>query len=173
MARNEAKRIFDLVDCIQGTYVDTITDGVTADNPDCENPCKVEYHPDQPAFKGIRTMASFFLGRGSSVVTNRVYPKEAISHYTLENHSEEGVPERVVVIEEDQHGNQTWLDQVHESFDKSIARMSEQLSRARKGQMETEIDKMENEEQSRQQNEPSGGSRRSRNDNAQSLEDLF
>jgi len=174
MARKEAKRIFDLVDCIQGTYVDTITDGVTADNPDIANPCRIEYIPDKPAFKGMREMFSFFFGRGSTVVTNRVYPKEAISHYTLENTSEEGVPSRVVVIEEDQHRNQTWLDQVHEAFQQSITEAQEKLNQAQKGRMETEIDKMESEEQSRQQSEPSGGGRRrSSSDSPNSIEDLF
>lgn len=171
MANREAKRIKDFVDGIEGTWVDTIMEGVEADDPNLENPCRIKYHPDIDIFKTPIKALMAMVGRKPTQVSNRVYPKDAIKHRVLES-EEKGVPERVVVIFEDERGNQPFLEKMGEEFEGSIAKVNKKLSDTEKESLHKDIQRMEEEdEDKRDDKEPSsrgrGGGRRDR------MEDFF
>jgi hypothetical protein len=175
MASKEAKRLYDFVDGIQGTYVNTVKDGVQADDPNLDNPCKIEYIPDQPVFKAMRRAVKMLFGVNTTVMTNRVYPEEAIKHKTLSS-DEEGVPNRAVFILEDEHENQPLLEAVKMDFSESVAKMSKKKSESEKKQMHSDIQGLEEEDKdkrdSSEPNKPRGGRRRGGGDD-KGIRDMF
>lgn len=169
----DAKRLMDFVDGIQGTYVDTVKEGVQADDPNLDNACKIEYIPDTHVFKAFRRSMAMLFGRKPTVLTNRVYPESAIKHKTFQS-DEEGVPEKVVYILEDQHGNAPVLEAVGREHEQSIAKAEKEKSSSEKQKTHQEIQQMEqNDEDKRSEREPSAprGSRR-RNDE-RGIGDMF
>lgn len=173
MANRESKRLIDLVDGIQGTWVDTITEGVQSQDPNLENPCRIKYIPDVDVFKHPVKALKMMFGAKPTEVSNSVYPKEAVKHKVLD-HTEEGVPERVVVILEDEMGNQPLLEKLGMEFEGSISKISKKLSETEKESLHKDIEKMESQdEEKRESSEPSSRSRRRGGMDRDRMEDFF
>lgn len=171
MASREAKRIDDLVGNIEGTFVETVEEGVQADDPNLENPCKVKYIPDIDVFKHPIKSILMMFGKKPTVTSKRIYPKSAVQEKIWEG-DEEGAPKHIVVIYEDQYGNQPYLRKLKEGFDGSIADIEKEKSETEKESLHKDIQRMEEEDENKRDNsEPrSRGGSRSRRDR---MEEFF
>lgn len=162
MANKKAKLIYDFVDGIQGTFVDKVRKGVTADDPNLDNAVKIEYVPLNPVKSAIGKITKMFFGATPTEISESIYPDSAIDEITQQS-TEPGVPERAVIIRENQHERQPWLEKQGEEFESSIAKLEKEKSEAEKEGMMKDIDKMESEDKNkRDKSEPRGGRRRNR-----------
>lgn len=128
--------IHDEVSAISGSFVEKVTDGVEADDPNLDA-CRVKYIPPTDPFRSIFRMVKMFaLGVDSAaVVSETVYPNDAVRVVSTGS-SERFAPEKKCVIRENQHGNSPFFEKHvgDESleFEELIANLKSKKDRAEK-----------------------------------------
>lgn len=172
MGDTETKKIYDFVGGIQGNYVDTITEGVSADHPDLENPCRIEYIPDRDFWSALKIAFKQLFGFKGTVISQRVYPEKAIKHDVQES-TEPGVPDKYIVIQEDEYENQPWLEKEEQDFEGSLAKLEKDLNAAKKDGMMKEVERMEAEDEGKREKEPSSRGRRRNRKSGSSMDEMF
>lgn len=147
MSEKVSIAIWDFHQGKQGVLVDR-PKAVGNDNPDIENPIRVEYRPHvEGIFGGVAHSIKAFIKGNEEHLTEATYPAAAVQVIDNPHSDLPHTHDKICVIEEDENGNSDLADRMDREHERSIARAREEANNAKKDLGASEVEKLEKDEQ--------------------------